>query len=270
MLKAIKAKARKEFMLRECEEKENTFLNWPKFSEEPWKLRERYKKSQMWKRGSFDYDVAVISHPKRTDADFWSEFTPLPTDILLREFFTDTGKPRLGRLGQHFDKWLVWCVTGGRYRMDQKKKMWVFKGMEPSILHLLQSKGHWERVNQCCEGFPILSDITDECNRAYAAILRKLSQHEGKQTKYFKCIYHNLICHPHMVMFQSYLKPDHKQYRWHFLPEPCGGNKTGKTAKPLRLRKNSVHWILMNYHLWLPEITQKLKRKQKVNGRNSQ
>ena len=247
---------RKEMMQKFCDANENPYVDWPSYAHSPWQFLERYNKCYMWKRGNMYYErnKLIQPHPKRNSASFWWDFKELEMDIMVSEFFTEkTGKPRFHRLAQNVDKWLVWAVTQGFYRMDKFKNIYVFKGVNPTILDLHDSKGWWDNASSPQDNFPILRDITDAVNRLYAAVLCRLSRIEPR-TKSLTCLLQNLINLPEFVMFQSYRGHDHKQFLWRYQPGPKRGSKTPTAAKPVRIPKHSVHWILMNYHLWLPQI----------------
>ena len=258
----LKEKLRNERM-EKCEEKENPYDDYSAHYDEPWVFHERLTKCRLWKKGSTNYEVTHVQHPKRKQ-DSWYEFGVAEMDSMVSEFFTPSGKPRLHRLGQHVDKWLVWVVTQGYYRMDSKKRIFTYKGVDPTILHFKASKGMWDRIDgQADFGFPILKTVTETCNRLYAVVLRKLSKYRGPRdeenlsVKYRKNTLENLIGHPEMVMFQSYRQHEHKNFRWYFNPAPLGGNKKARPAKPILIKKESIHWILMNYHLWLPAMKER-------------
>ena len=234
---------------------ENPFLDWPSATT-PWELLELYTKCHMWKHNPFvrfDRNRFLKSHPKRKEAAQWSEFREPPQEEMLSTFFTSTGKPRLFRLGQRFDWWLFWAVTNGFYRMDKNKRTYTYVGEHvPTILDFKDSKGFWDNCSDGV-GFPILRDITEACNRLMAAVLAKLSRWQ-KRTKTVVCYLDNMIRLPEMVMFQSYRGHDHKQYRWHYQPGPRCGGRAAKVARPMQIPKHSVHWMMMNYHLWLPSL----------------
>ena len=194
MLHALYEKAKTKRVKKECEEKENPYVDYVEHIDEPWVFHERGVKRDLWKRGRQDYERTNVYHPKRTDANYWADFKPPPMDVMVADFFIDSGKPRLNRLGQYVEKWLVWAVTRGFYRMDQNKKMFTFKGVDPTILHFQSSKGFWERVD-FGEGFPILRDITETCNRLYGAVLGKLSWYKSK-SPYYKNTMEHLIALP--------------------------------------------------------------------------
>lgn len=245
---------------------ENPYTDWPS-APTPWERLEQYSKCQLWRqetaamrdpRKKFKRNHLLKSHPRRKDRPFWREFKEAPQGEMMKDFFHTDGRPRLGRLGQNFDWWIFWSVTQGFYRMDRKKRIFTYVGEgQPTILDFADSKGFWEKC-LCEEGFPILADITDACNRLIAAVLTRFSRYK-KRTKTVLCFLENMIRLPEMVMFQSYRKHDHKQFRWIYQVGPKMGGKSPPVAKPLPIPKQSVHWMLMNYHLWLPALKNKSK-----------
>ena len=253
MLAALYDTAKRERIKRECAEKPNPFAEYSQHYDEPWVFHELGAKCDLWKRGRQDYERKNTDHPQRKNANYWFEFKPLPMEVMVAEFFTESGKPRLLRLGKHVEKWLVWVVTQGFYRMDQNKKMFTFKGVNPTILHFKCSKGFWDRVDPPFENFPILRDITEACNRLYARLLAKLSRYDSK-SPFYKAVLQNLVCFPELVMFQTYRDKSHKHYQWKHQPAPLGGNMMSKPEKHIELKKHSVHRILQDFHDWLPAI----------------
>ena len=241
---------------------ENPHTDWPSATT-PWEQLEQYTKCQIWKRTTdgmptkkFARNHLLKSHPKRTVENLWWEFKEAPQDEMMKTFFTPAGKPRLFRLGQQFDWWIFWAVTHGFYRMDRNKRIFTYVAEgHPTILDFADSKGFWDKCS-CGEGFPILAEITESCNRLIAAVLARFSRYQ-KRTKAVVCYLENIIRMPEMVMFQSYRGHDHKQFRWHYQAGPPAGGKTPRVAKPLQIPKQSVHWMMMNYHLWLHPIKNK-------------
>jgi len=242
---------------------ENPYTDWPSMTT-PWELLEQYTKCQIWKRAAdgkpfqkYARNHLLTSHPKRTVANHWWEFHESPLEEMMKEFFDKTGKPRLSRLGQNVDWWIFWSVTNGFYRMDRKKRTFTYVAAgQPTILDFADSKGFWDKCSGGDGGFPILAEVTESCNRLIAAVLARFSRYQ-KRTKPVVCFTENMIRLPEMVMFQSYRGHDHKQFRWHYQAGPRAGGKTPRVAKPLLIPKQSVHWMMMNYHLWLPAIKNK-------------
>lgn len=242
------------------EEKENPYFDWPTFTN-PWEFLLQQKKCQLWKQDIYRYGRREVGpmedHPDRTTLALWEDYREIPLDELLSCFFTK-GRPIWSRLGQSVDRWLVWAVTQGRYRMDAVKNLYAFKGRDHSILHLANSKGFWDTVHPAWENFPILRDITAACNSLCDELLRRV-QRCGSTTAMCKNTRENLINLPELVMFQSYRTHDHKHFRWHYQPGATQGAVTPDAAKPMRLPKHSVHHILKEYHAWLPAIKDKSK-----------
>jgi len=242
----------------------NPYTEWP-YADTPWERLEQYTKYQIWRLTTSGHPAKkyarnhlLKSHPKRTVSDYWWNFQEAPQEEMMKVFFTPSGKPRLARLAQKFDWWIFWAVTNGFYRSDRKKRVFTYVAAgEPTILDFADSKGYWDNCSSG-DGFPIVGEITESCNRLIAAVLARFGRVcYKKRTKTVICYLENIIRLPEMVMFQSYRNHDHKQFRWHYQAGPKTGNRTPKVAKPLQIPKQSVHWMMMNYHLWLPPIKTK-------------
>jgi len=193
-------------------------------------------------------------------------FTPEPPKYYVDQFFTAKGKARLVRLGQHVDRWIVWTVTQGMYRMDSNKRIYTYKGIRPTILHLASSEGMWLKVGDAYNfPQPILQGITETCNMVLEALQNRLNRYETKpKYKFFKCVFENLGRHPEFVQYQKHRGHEHKQFRWHYAEPPREGGNSKSAAKPVLLRKESVHNILKRYHAWLPPIQRGPRKKTKA------
>jgi len=249
-------------MLESTIDLSNPYTDWASVST-PWERLERYAKCQICKLAAAgrpfqkcDRNHLLKPHPRRTDALFWSEFKEAPQEEMMKDFFLPNGEPRLLRLGQNFDWWIFWSVTQGFYRMDRNKRIFTYVAEgTPTILDFKDSKGYWDKC-YTGDGFPILAEITEACNRLIAAVLARLSRYP-ERTKAVLCVLENMIRLPEMVMFQSYRGHEHKQFRWIFQVGPNAGGRAPKVAKPLPIPKQSVHWMMMSYHLWLPPLKNK-------------
>ena len=194
-----------------------------------------------------------------------AEFTPRRLKAMVSDFFEKSGAPRYHKLMQHTEKWIVWSVMKGRYRMDRCKRMWEFTGHDGScrVLNLKHgSHGFWKRVSDT-ESYSILEAITDHSNDLIDALLKKVKRHPNgrKVTDYYKCCVENFK-NLHKLRLKMYdqaaascLTPLHRQRRWFYQQKrlaPAFGGGRAKVAHSEPLPVPSVHQILKMYHLWLP------------------
>ena len=188
---------------------------------------------------------------------------------IIDSFFVD-GKPRfLPSLGQFVDYWIVWKATEGRFRSDHNKKMKVFRFAKPGGMsnlrwaHSLKSSkpSDWITVTDP-EKYETFIKICDACNNVLCGIRRRLQDLEIT-TNSGKTCFANLNQHPEFVPFQNNRTRDHQKYSWKFQARKLGGNQGYEdSAKPLTIAKQSVHFILREFHEWLPSFRRRRRIKK--------
>ena len=241
------------------------FADYVEYRTTPWIFFERLKKFHLTGEG-------ITSYAKQTGSPFASSknydttetrvsephvaFQRRTNEDMLNDFFIPSGKPKLIYLGMQVDRFIIWSVTQGRYRVDTNKKVFAYQGTESDILKLKYGDAKmWRRVDES-SGFLILKLITKTCNELYTDLLEKLSRYEADaHSHYAKNCLTNLRNHPEFVAFQRYRGYEHKNYKWVFQPEPQGGGKEDREAAiSISNKKHSVHRSLLNYHFWLPSL----------------
>lgn len=251
---------------KEPEIGDNPFADYIEYRSTPWVYYERAKKFRLLNLGIASYKKQAwtpFESAKTKNYDTTEErcskpctqFVPRPTENMMRDFFTASGKPKLGVVGKFANTLLIWSVTRGRYRSDRTKRVFVYQGLgDPDIIKLRHGdRGMWKKVDEHA-GFGIIADITEQCNQLQETVLRELVRHKS-HTKYYKCALENYLYMPEFVQFQSHLKHDHKNLMWRFQPQSQGGNKPDlPPAKPVPNRMQSVHRFLHNYHTWLEPL----------------
>ena len=247
------------------DEKENPWADWPEYTEQPWEMFEKLAKYHLFeKHGVCSYKAQqgpfVSNRNYNTTEERLAQpitnFEERPMAEMLQPFFLSK-QPVYVQLGMHVDQFIVWAVTCGKYRSDSKKRIWVHQGTHNDILKYKHGDSAlWHKVSED-HGFHIIKKITETCNLLYDMILQKLTRHDSK-SKCHACCLENLRNLPEFVQFQSYRKPAHKEFKWHFQPRGQGGNKPDlKPAKSVRKKKHSIHRALLKYHFWLEPLKNK-------------
>jgi hypothetical protein len=195
----------------------------------------------------------VKEHPQRK-SDIW-DFEPKPLEEILNTyFFTDQGNPIWSRLKSSVDKWIVYAVTEGKWRIDRSKRVFTFKGTNPTPLVLKNSRGFWDNVNEYAP-FRNISAITETCNSLYEALLDRLARLETK-TDISRNSVKMLESLPLFGMFPSYCKGhEYTHFYWRYEPVKQGGNRPDlEPAKAVQMKRCSVLGMLKLYHQWLGKV----------------
>ena len=252
------------------EEKSNEYADWSEYSSQPWECMYRFVRSMHFRDGITLAEGLPNVFTRALSSVYYTGVQPGNTDTytfrrrimddMVNDFFTKK-TPRYPRLLQHAEKWIVWSVTRGRYRMNRCKRMWLFTGADTSckVLNLKHgSKYFWENI-ECFHD--TLEAITDTANELIDHILEKLKRFKTRST-FYKCALFNFK-KLHALKLRMYERghpsnsntPAHRQRRWFFQPRKRGGNRGHyAVAKSEPLPIPSVHEILKSYHAWLPEM----------------
>jgi len=257
------------------EEKQSEFSDYLEYTSDPWECLYRFVRYH-----HHNDNIVMRSGLPKTPFDraqegvYWTgvlsdptaELTHRPIPEMRRDFFHSSGRPLYSRLMQHADKWVVWAVTKGRYRMDRCKNMYRFTGRAEHCyaLNLKHgSKGFWERVPNG-ESYAILEEITDVGNDLLEAILKKLKKWRNRgRGDIYKCCLDNFK-RLHMLQLKMFdqaanscLTPGHRQRRWFYRGKrksKADGGGRAKSAYSEPLPVPSVHNILKCYHQWCPSM----------------
>ena len=186
---------------------------------------------------------------------------------IVNEFFYK-GKPNWKYLSKHVDYYVFFFVTEGRIRSDHNKKTRIFKKSRNGLTWLTWSSilkkskpNDWNEPISCYDDWmPLFKHISDTCNLVMTQILRRLSSYDlsrGARQKY-----QNLLNHPEFVATQKGREHAHKNFLWRYIGRAKGGN-AGYTKPPAaeRVPKQSVHQMMRDIHVWLPDMrTRKTKK----------
>ena len=235
------------------EEKESPYHDWAARTH-PW--------DQMYARRAFtsfqddcsldDYPVEVNLVEHHEVPEMWCEFEARPVGDMVKDFFDEH---RVLHLGKNAHYWILWSVTQGNWRMNKKRTMFRFMGDDPTILKLRAFGDHWDAVESGKLGFcPNLVAITDTCNFLYGALLEKFNRLD-KPGKAFQTRLENFRELPEFVPVQRNRDVCHKKHRWKHGQKSPGGEQPDLPAQPSVPHKiNSVHFMLREYHEWLPKV----------------
>ena len=165
------------------------------------------------------------------------------------------------KLGSTCYQWIFYEATQGLIRSDKNKQVWVSslfrkKGAKPwtqsQRIHLrkrLNKLEYWT-VEDREGGFNLIEEVTRRCNEIHSELLMHLATR--RQTRTVKQRLLNIRELPDFVNFQTYRKTEHSRYRWEFAPTPQGGNNDCLQAeRPVKVKVNSVHALMLHYHNWL-------------------
>ena len=168
------------------------------------------------------------------------------------------------KLGPTCYQWIFYEATQGLVRSDKNKQVWVSslfrkKGTEPwtpsQRLYLrkrLNLAEYWTLEDRE-GGFNLIEEVTRRCNEIHSELLMHLATR--RQTRTVKQRLLNIRELPDFVNFQTYRKPEHSRYRWEFSPIPQGGNNDCLQAeRPVKVKVNSVHSLMSQYHNWLGKV----------------
>ena len=202
--------------------------------------------------------------PVETDLTVVTAFFSLTTTLEVVEEFFKNGKPLwIPHLGMYVDYWILYYVTQGRCRSDHNKKTRIFKHVKGDMSWiswstlLKNSKPSDWVILPDCDVFSLICNIADKCNNVLC-LLRRRTQSIDRKTAVSRASFSNLNTHPEFVPFQNNRNRDHVQFRWKYQAKKLGGNQGLSTpAKPLGLAKQSVHFMLREFHEWLPSLRAK-------------
>ena len=231
------------------EEKRNPYEDWMTRAQ-PWEYLEQRRKYTMFKAGDRTTFTSVVERER--DRIDLTTFEPRPMKQMLADFFSGKGIPKFFRTSKYADKWIIWSVTGGRFRSNRMKQVFVYQGRDADIIQLKHySQNMWKPLPEH-EGFQAIAAITDRCNLLYDELLRAMVRH-GCESKGLKNNLENMMYLAEFVQFQTHRGPKHGQRRWSYQPRGRGGNqKDMPRAKSIPHPQHSVHRFLMQYHEWLP------------------
>jgi hypothetical protein len=226
---------------------ENEYADYPIMQSHPWAYALRKQQCVMFKEHRLNL-LFKQAEPVETDLNNFTETSDRET---MNVFFPN-GKYNCTRFGQYVDKFIFWAVTGGCYKSDKNKRVWVWTGDKTDMRHItdIRTKNLWVLMDN---GFPIIEEIASECNRVLELLKEALHmKYTPDVSDYFKTRLENLENHPEIVAYQRHLNAQlHKQYRWYFQRPPRQGGKRQKASAPQRIPKISVHQMMKHYHIWL-------------------
>ena len=198
-------------------------------------------------------DERKYVQPVLSEGEF--EFRKAP-DVV--DNFFHHGKPKY--LGEYVEYWIMYFSTEGRYRCNTNKVMRKYKkkrdhlewmGWSAALKH--STAADWEVVHHEAVYSEIIA-ITEHCNAVLSCLLKRMRRTNIK-TAYSKCAFQNLQNLPEFVPFQQNRTSEHKQFRWYFEATKKGGNSgLNPAAQKLRLPKQSVHRMLVEFDEWLPAL----------------
>ena len=230
-----------------------------------WKYH-MYKLGLHRKRLYLPADLPVV-----TDLDaITSFFSTITTDDVVEEFFKNERPLWIPHLGWYVDYWIFYYVTQGRCRSDHNKKTRIFKHAKGrmswiswSTLLKNSKPSDWVIVSDD-NVFSLICQIADKCNNVLCILRRKL-QSIDRKTAFARASFSNLNNHPEFVPFQNNRNRDHIQFKWKFQARNKGGNQgLAIPPKPLGLAKPSVHFMMREYHEWLPSLRAKRRANKDV------
>ena len=269
-LKAENVKLKEE----KQEEKHPEFSDWITYDSAPWQLLYSMTRYGLWKDEiQLEHRLPQTPFERSKKNVYWTGVSPSvefeyarTMEEMISDFFSRDGRPRYHKLMQHAEKWIVWAVIKGKYRMNRTRTMWKFSGSKETckVLNLKHgSKFFWEKVEN--PNFNLL-EITDIANDLIDGLFDKLKRYERrryKQRRLFQCCFENFknLNRLKLKMYEqahpNSLTPAHRQRRWFYQPKKRsraegGGNKKNPHSDPLPVA--SVHKILKSYHQWLDPI----------------
>ena len=186
---------------------------------------------------------------------------------VVDQFFPN-GKPcLLPMMGKYVDYWIIFLVTEGRFRSDHNKKMKYYKFERPLTMSLIRwsetlcrsQPKDWVKVPEE-DTYKLFKQITENSQDILIRIRSKF-QHCDIKSNSEKVCFDNLNRHPEIVPFQNNRNGEHQKYLWKFQAREKGGNGGyHKPSRPICISKQSVHFILREFHEWLPSIRRRQKK----------
>ena len=208
------------------------------------------------------YRESIEKHEKKLSVQEgidW-EFKPFDIDELLNPIDT-VSKYFDGarKLGPHCYMWIFYEATRGLIRSDKNKRVFVAtaakrtgrRSWTPSQTAHLRKRlvQCWDKIDHE-SGHKVISEITQKCNDIQRQLIINLM--DRQQTRSTKQKLMNIREMPDFVEFQTYRRNEHKYYKYEYAPIPQGGSNTAlPPSAPLRIKIQSVHGLMLQYHDWL-------------------